>query len=106
MDWTGGYVVPASTVLIQSMVSEGDTILYLIFRHLIQSYPGAYAPPLSSTSTIALPRPDYSNYPPIGQTPDRRDIDSGGEGEEEVGYNLGFTNNPHKLGSTNNPSSV
>ena len=36
-DWMGAYMAPASTVLVQSMVLEGDPIFSLIWRRLCLS---------------------------------------------------------------------
>ena len=43
-DRMGGYVVPASTVLVPSAVSEGDPLFPAIWQHLLRRFPGAYAP--------------------------------------------------------------
>ena len=48
----GDYVAPESTKLVYSVVLEGDPIFPLIWGHLHRSYPGYYAPPLPSSSTI------------------------------------------------------
>ena len=57
-DYSGAYVAPAYTFLVQSMVSEGDPLFLLIWRHLLWSYPVSCAPPLPSTYMIAPPGPD------------------------------------------------
>ena len=75
-DRTGSYVAPASVVLAQSPVTEGDPIFPAIWRHLL-CYSGAYTPP---TSTIGPPGPEYSDFSPIGRVPERRDLDTVGEG--------------------------
>ena len=76
-DWAGDFMASASAVLAQSVVSEGDSLFSLAWRHHQKSYPGAYdppAPPKYATS-IAVPLgPAYSYYPPIGQDPDRGDM--------------------------------
>ena len=70
---------------------EGGPLFSLTFRHICWSYPGAYAPPPNSTSTIGPPGLDCAIYTPIGRAPEHRDSDLGGEW---LSYNLGLTNNP------------
>ena len=43
-DRTGDYVVPASRVLVPSVVSEGDPLFPAFWRHLLRHFQGAYAP--------------------------------------------------------------
>ena len=93
-DRTGDYMVNASTIIIQSVVSEGGPILYPTLMHLRRSYPRAYAP--LPTSTIAPPGPDYANYQPIGWVTERKDSGiwmEGGEGVCMYNPKLGMTNN-------------
>ena len=49
VDRTGAYVAPASTVLVQSTVVEGNTLFPAYFKHLRKCYPGDYDP-----STLGL----------------------------------------------------
>ena len=39
-DRTGAYVAPSSAVLDQSVVSEGDPLLTVFWRHILLGYPG------------------------------------------------------------------
>ena len=75
----GDYVAPASTVIFQSVVSEGDILLSLAWRHLQKIYPGAYAPPRNDSPI------DSSGYSPIDRAPERGETDPGMEEEEEEG---------------------
>ena len=84
-------MAPVSTVLFRSIMLEGGPLFSLTFRHLCWGYPGAYAPPPTSTSKIGPPGLDCAIYTPIGRAPEHRDSDLGGEW---VSYNLGLTNNP------------
>ena len=52
-DRAGAYVAPASTVLVQSAVMEGDELSLAFYRNLWKIYPRAYA-----NSTLG-PGPDY-----------------------------------------------
>ena len=79
-DWVGGYVDPASTVLVQSVVMEGGPLFSTTLMHLQWSYHGMYAHLL--TSSIVPPIPDHTNYRPIGWVPELRDSDIGVEGVE------------------------
>ena len=72
-DRTGFYVAPTSTVLVQSVVVEGEEIFPYFFMHLRKLYPGAYAP-----STLG-PGPDYS-VALTGQEPERRESNRREEG--------------------------
>ena len=58
-DWTRYYVAPASTVLVQSAVVDGDELFPDFYRHLQKIYPGAYAP-----STL-VPWTDYPVAPNV-----------------------------------------
>ena len=71
----GDYVLPASTVLVHSVVLEGDTLFLLIWRHLIWGYPIACASLLPHTSMIGTAVPDYYDYSPIGRSPECREVD-------------------------------
>ena len=73
-------MAPASTVLVQYVLLEGDPLLSPNLMHLLRSYPGAYTP--LPTSTISPPGPEYANYQPIGWSTDLRDSDICVEGGE------------------------
>ena len=57
---------PEPTVLIKSVVVEGDALLPVYFPHLHKRYPGSYAP-----YTLGL-GPEYS-FLPTGWAPERRE---------------------------------
>ena len=61
-DRTGAYMEPASTVISQYKVLEGDPIFPAIWIHIICNYPGHYTP---TTSTILPLGPDYPYPPPF-----------------------------------------
>ena len=50
----GAYEAPTSMVLDHSAVSEGDTLFPAIWRHLLRSYPGTYAPTTSTLGPLGL----------------------------------------------------
>ena len=68
---------PAPTVLVPSVVLEGDPLFPEIWRHLLCRFPCAYT---TTPSTIGPLGPDYSYFSPFGWAPKRRDIDVGKEG--------------------------
>ena len=58
--------MPASTVLVLSVVLEGDPLSPAFWRHLLRRFPGAYAP----TPTMHIPLgPDYLGYHDVVPTP-------------------------------------
>ena len=65
-DRTGAYVVPASTVLVSSVVLEGDPLFPAFWRDLLRRFPGAY----STTPTTRGPLvPEFLGYPEFVPTP-------------------------------------
>ena len=62
-DRSGAYVAPASTVLAQSTVAEGDELFLLLLAHLRRRYPEVYGPAVA-----------------VSQAPECRDLQIG-EGE-------------------------
>ena len=55
-------VVPASTVLVPSTMSEGDSLFPAFWRHLLRRFPGAYAPTQTTHGPLG---PDYLGYPEV-----------------------------------------
>ena len=56
-DQTGAYLAPASTVLVRSVLAEGEPLFAPALQHLWWRYPGSYAP--STRSTLGPSGPDY-----------------------------------------------
>ena len=73
-DRTGDYIAPSSTVLVLSAVLEGDPLFPVISWHLLRRFPGAYAPTPSMRGPIG---PDYSDFSPVGRSPESSNLDAG-----------------------------
>ena len=90
VDRTGAYVAPASMVLAQSAVLEGESLFPDIRDHLLRCYPVAFNPVLP-TATLGLPADLY----PIGQAPERRDrhmkkeVEDGGVNLDNFNFSFG-----------------
>ena len=73
-DRAGVYMASASTVLVRSMIIEGESIFAPTLKQLWRRFPGAYAP--MTPPTLSPPGSNYFNYPPTGRVNELREVEN------------------------------
>ena len=104
-DLTGAYMAPTSTLLSQSEVLEGKSLLQDLWNHLLRHYPGAYATG-PATATIGLSSDFFPDIPPpeLRNWGAEEEVEYGGGNLDHFNFNLGYQKK--LVGQMTNPSSI